>query len=69
MSGTDRIELTDTSPMPFGKYKGEQMQDVPASYLHWLWTNGKEKDTRDPVANYIRANKDALAKEYEDGIW
>lgn len=31
-------KLTDTDPMPFGKYKGTPMQDVPASYLHWLWS-------------------------------
>ena len=63
------IELLDTDEMPFGKYKGEQMQDVPASYLHWLWTNGKDKDTRCLVADYIRRNKDVLAQEYPDGIW
>jgi hypothetical protein len=55
--------------MPYGKYKGRPMQDVPASYLHWLWTNGKEHDRQDPVAQYIRDNLDALKQEYEDGIW
>lgn len=29
--------LTDTSLMPFGKYKGLPMQDIPVHYLHWLW--------------------------------
>lgn len=29
--------LTDTDRMPFGKYKGEPLSDVPASYLSWLW--------------------------------
>src|ERR1035437_5353821 len=29
--------LTDTDPMPFCKWAGQPMQDVPASYLHWLW--------------------------------
>jgi hypothetical protein len=38
------IQLQDTDKMPWGKYKGTPMQDVPASYLHWLWTN-----ERDPV--------------------
>ncbi len=63
------IELKDTDKMPFGKYKGEEMQDVPASYLHWLWTNGKDRDPRCPVADYIRRNKDVLAAEHTDGIW
>jgi len=50
-------ELTDLSPMPFGKFKGAPMQDVPADYLHWLWVDGKESDTRCPVAVYIRRLK------------
>lgn len=54
--------------MPFGKYKGKRMQDVPANYLHWLWTNGKEQDD-DPVADYIRRNLNALKKENPDAIW
>ena len=28
--------LTDTDPMPFGRYKGRKMQDVPGTYLGWL---------------------------------
>lgn len=41
--------LTDTDIMPFGKYKGLPMEQVPDSYLIWLYTkyqedaaNGKE---------------------------
>lgn len=63
------MKLEDTSPMPFGKYKGQPMQDVPARYLHWLWTTGKEHEHSDPVADYIRRNRDALAKEFTDAIW
>jgi len=63
-------ELTDLDPMPFGKYKGTPMQDVPASYLHWLWTNGKKEETKtDAVADYIKRNLDVLRHEHEDGIW
>ncbi len=62
-------ELTDTDPMPFGKHKGVPMQDVPASYLHYLWTHGKEQDRRCPVADYIRRNLNALRSEHTDGIW
>lgn len=25
--------------MPFGKYKGEYIEDLPSSYLHWLAVN------------------------------
>ncbi|TXH52713.1 MAG: hypothetical protein E6Q97_14945 [Desulfurellales bacterium] len=62
-------ELTDLDPMPFGAHRGTPMQDVPARYLHWLWTNGKREDARCPVAAYIRKNLDALKKEHPDGIW
>jgi len=31
------MKLTDESPMPFGKYKGEKMANVPASYLKWIY--------------------------------
>jgi uncharacterized protein (DUF3820 family) len=56
--------------MPFGKWKGECMQDVPASYLRYLWTNGLNSETKtNPVADYIERNLDALKKEYPDGIW
>jgi len=62
-------ELKDTDKMPFGKYEGERMQDVPASYFHWLWTNGKKEDKFCPVGDYIRRNLSALQQEYPDGIW
>lgn len=62
-------QLDDLSPMPFGKHRGTPMQDVPADYLHWLWTNGKEHDRRCQVADYIRRNITALQQEHPDGIW
>lgn len=61
--------LDDLDPMPFGKHKGIPMQDVPPSYLFWLWSNGKEHDKQCPVADYIRRNLDVLQTEYPDGIW
>lgn len=60
--------LSDTDAMPFGKYKGEPMQDVPASYLHWLWQE-IQNDKMNPVADYIRNNIEALKKECPDKIW
>lgn len=62
------VPLTDLSPMPFGKHKGTPMQDVPASYLHWLWAEIRH-DKSSPVADYIRRNLHALAKELPDAIW
>lgn len=62
------IKLTDTSEMPFGKFKGKLMQDVPVDYLHYLWHKGmKNEDTS--VANYIRDNLDVLKSENKDLIW
>lgn len=62
--------LNDLSPMPFGKYKGTPMQDVPASYLCWLWNNtdvGKNKF--DALHKYIEHSMSALKLEFPDGIW
>jgi uncharacterized protein (DUF3820 family) len=65
--------LTDTCPMPFGRYKDEPMQDVPASWLHWFWSECREylgTDTKQgQVLDYIQSNLSALKQEYPDGIW
>ena len=29
-------KLTDTDPMPFGRYKGVAMIDVPVSFYEWM---------------------------------
>lgn len=61
--------LTDTDPMPFGKYRGVPMQDVPAGYLHYLWSNGIRSNPDSSVADYIRRNLHSLEKDHPDGIW
>jgi uncharacterized protein (DUF3820 family) len=68
-------ELADLSPMPFGKYKGKLMQDVPANYLHWLWTEAgyskfvSREGNAGAIADYISRNLHALKQEYPDGLW
>ncbi len=52
--------LLDTSPMPFGKYKGDKMENVPASYLLWLYDNNK---CNNQVQDYIKDNYDVLQHE------
>lgn len=52
--------MTDTSPMPWGQYKGKRMIDIPASYLLWLLDN--DKCGRE-LRQYIIDNKDVLKKE------
>ena len=61
--------LDDDDLMPFGKYQGYRMEEVPASYLHWLWVNGKKDDFACPVHQYIHPRMSALQDEYRDGIW
>lgn len=53
-------KLTDQSLMPFGKYKDYSMENVPASYLIWLYENRK---CNEPVKNYIIENLDFLKRE------
>lgn len=53
-------KLTDDSPMPFGKYQGTKMANVPAPYL--LYLHDKKCD-HPAVAFYIKTNLDILQKE------
>jgi len=54
------VRFTDETLMPFGKYKGQKLANIPASYLLFLldqdWVNGSLKD-------YIKRNKDVLEVE------
>jgi len=51
--------LTDEDLMPFGKYKGYSMINVPASYLLWLYENNK---CDRQVMDYIIDNLDFIKK-------
>ena len=53
-------QLTDESLMPFGKYKGTKMANVPATYLLWLFNNELENGN---VKDYILANMQGLRQE------
>ena len=62
------MKLTDESLMPFGKYKGEKMVNVPASYLMWIydeWTlpNPRFGFAYKDVKVYIEENLDVLQEE------
>lgn len=58
--------LTDNSPMPFGEHRGKPMKDVPASYLHWIWTKARNQVV---VCRYINDNLASLKLDHPDGIW
>jgi uncharacterized protein (DUF3820 family) len=57
--------MSHQDEMPFGRFKGEKMEKVPASYLLWL----RDQGCANPgVAAYIEDNLVALAKECPDHI-
>lgn len=53
-------KLKDDSLMPYGKYSGRQMADVPANYLLYLYD---EKICYGSVKEYIFDNLDVLRLE------
>lgn len=42
--------LKDTDQIAFGMHRGKPMSDVPASYLHYLWSSGMKR-TSNPNQN------------------
>ena len=55
--------LEDDDLMPWGKYKGKKMQDVPADYLLYMYENNKcDSD----VKEYIEDCIDILKKEVKE---
>lgn len=51
------MALTDNSLMPYGKYRGVKMINVPADYLLWLFDNNK---CSGEVRAYIVSNHEVL---------
>lgn len=54
-------KLHDSDLMPFGKYEGTQMIDVPASYLIWLYKDGEM--SKGNVRDYIEENLEVLKQK------
>jgi uncharacterized protein (DUF3820 family) len=52
--------MKDSDLMPWGKYQGKQMIDVPADYLLWLYENNKCSGS---VKSYIIENLDVIKEE------
>lgn len=58
--------MDDNSEMPFGKYAGEKMANVPDSYLIWCWNNHIVSMRKFPrVYMYIRDNLDVIESEFK----
>ncbi len=47
--------------MPFGKYKGDKLINVPSDYLLWLYDN--DKCGFGELFKYIRDNLDVLKQQ------
>ena len=66
------MKLTDESIMPFGKHKGEALEDVPAKYL--LWLSGeilqKQESSRSKfetaLSEYVEENYELLKQEAQN---
>ncbi len=56
------MPLTDNSPMPFGRYKGKALVNVPASYLLVIYRQGIHPLYND-VKAYIEENMTVLQAE------
>lgn len=56
-------EMTDEDLMPFGKYKGNKMANVPANYLLWLYDMDKCYGV---VKSYVKENEDVLRLEVKN---
>lgn len=56
------MAYTDETPMPFGKYKGLDLEDVPASYLLWLYEEG---NLLGELKEYIEDNMQVLEQQKE----
>jgi hypothetical protein len=60
-------KLGDKDRMPFGKYNGKTMEEVPAGYLLWLDTELEEQtllnEAQQAVREYIDDNRSVLESE------
>jgi len=58
---TTATKITDETAMPFGKYKGTAIANLPAGYLLWLYRNERSGQ----LTEYILENFEALETEAE----
>lgn len=56
--------MSDEDLMPFGKFAGQKMANVPAQYLKWLWDNNIVSVKKwNKLYWYISENLDAIEAE------
>lgn len=65
------ITLTDETIMPFGKYKGQALEDVDAGYMLWLESSIKKKTNPNKFENgmliYIEKNRQDIEFHASNG--
>jgi uncharacterized protein (DUF3820 family) len=54
------MDYIEDQIMPFGKYKGEQLLDIPVTYLEWIYDN---VDLRGDLAAGVKKAIDMLRAE------
>lgn len=52
--------MDDNSIMPFGKYQGEKMANVPSAYLLWIYD---EPFCAGELKEYIKQNMDVILND------
>lgn len=57
----------DNTQMPYGKYKGKTLSNVPADYLIWLYDTSEQGNRMydRKLAKYIQDNLQGLKLEIE----
>lgn len=59
--------MNDNSTMPFGKFQGTKLANVPAHYLLWLYDQPSFKSQvighKGDLRRYIEENMDVLKQE------
>lgn len=61
--------LRDTDRMPFGKYKGKMLIEIPDEYLLWLYGEMGKKNVSPfarPLYDYLESNIEAIKKNIDD---
>jgi hypothetical protein len=59
--------FTDDTRMPFGKYRGQALRDVPAAYLLWLGDNlVPDNYDKTAILVYINESRRALEMDAEE---
>ncbi len=57
------MKLTDESIMPFGKFLGQKLLNIPANYFLWFKDNVAPNYSNQNIHDYINDNIDVLKKE------